>query len=172
MPHKANKTANRLGTGTSDVTFRYLTFCPLMLLYNLSIGCGKYRAGNNLLALAANCQLPMALFSVRCRSCSTGNHVENQKQAPQNPSYNMSCGYRAGWSLFRLRTPGYPFTRKIGARMGTLGLRGWKRGKSELHRAMCRITSGKVASRPLDGKCHREHTATGKRTAKAARNPR
>ena len=34
-------------------------------------------------------------------------------------------------------------------------------GKSELRRAVCRITSGTEVSRPLDGKCNREHTASG-----------
>jgi hypothetical protein len=33
------------------------------------------------------------------------------------------------------------------------------RGKSELRRAVCRITSGRVGSSPFDGKCHRKHTA-------------
>jgi hypothetical protein len=33
------------------------------------------------------------------------------------------------------------------------------RGKSELHRAVCRITSGRPGSSPSDGKCHRKHTA-------------
>src|ERR1700690_2441642 len=33
------------------------------------------------------------------------------------------------------------------------------RGKSELHRAVCRITSGRAGSSPFDGKCHREYTA-------------
>jgi len=42
---------------------------------------------------------------------------------------------------------------------GFPGLRDPERGKSELHRAVCRITSGRVASRPLYGKCHREYTA-------------
>src|ERR1700677_4874169 len=32
------------------------------------------------------------------------------------------------------------------------------RGKSELHRAVCRITSGRAGSSPFDGKCHREYT--------------
>jgi hypothetical protein len=32
-------------------------------------------------------------------------------------------------------------------------------GKSELRRAVCRITSGTEVSRPLDGQCNREHTA-------------
>src|SRR6476620_11464990 len=32
-------------------------------------------------------------------------------------------------------------------------------GKSELRRAVCRITSGKPGSSPVDGKCHRKHTA-------------
>src|SRR5579863_1953585 len=32
-------------------------------------------------------------------------------------------------------------------------------GKSELRRAVCRITSGTRASRPVDGQCHREDTA-------------
>ena len=33
-------------------------------------------------------------------------------------------------------------------------------GKSELRRAVCRITSGMRASRPVDGQCHRKHTAS------------
>ena len=33
------------------------------------------------------------------------------------------------------------------------------RGKSELHRAVCRITSGRQPVRAVDGKCHREDTA-------------
>jgi hypothetical protein len=32
-------------------------------------------------------------------------------------------------------------------------------GKSELRRAVCRITSGTPGSSPADGKCHRKHTA-------------
>jgi len=50
------------------------------------------------------------------------------------------------------------------------GLRGPERGKSELHRAVCRITSGRVLWRRvfgaalewLDGKCHRKYTAAHK----------
>ena len=34
------------------------------------------------------------------------------------------------------------------------------RGKSELRRAVCRITSGTPGSSPVDGKCHRKHTAS------------
>jgi len=33
------------------------------------------------------------------------------------------------------------------------------RGKSELRRAVCRITSGTWASKPMDGQCHRKDTA-------------
>ena len=33
------------------------------------------------------------------------------------------------------------------------------RGKSELRRAVCRITSGRPGLSPSDGKCHRKHTA-------------
>jgi hypothetical protein len=33
-------------------------------------------------------------------------------------------------------------------------------GKSELRRAVCRITSGTWASRPMDGQCHRKDTAS------------
>jgi len=32
-------------------------------------------------------------------------------------------------------------------------------GKSELRRAVCRITSGRACSSTFDGKCHRKHTA-------------
>ncbi len=45
---------------------------------------------------------------------------------------------------------------------GFAGLHGQERGKSELQRAVCRITSGKVGSSPFDGKCHREYTAADK----------
>src|SRR5215475_5367920 len=38
-------------------------------------------------------------------------------------------------------------------------LSGAGRGKSELRRAVCRITSGRMGSSPFDGKCHRKHTA-------------
>ena len=38
-------------------------------------------------------------------------------------------------------------------------LSGAGRGKSELLRAVCRITSGKSCSSATDGKCHRKHTA-------------
>ena len=34
-------------------------------------------------------------------------------------------------------------------------------GKSELRRAVCRITSGRTCSSTFDGKCHRKHTAAG-----------
>ena len=34
-----------------------------------------------------------------------------------------------------------------------------ERGKSELRRAVCRITSGRMDLNPFDGKCHRKHTA-------------
>jgi hypothetical protein len=33
-------------------------------------------------------------------------------------------------------------------------------GKSELRRAVCRITSGMRALRPADGQCHRKDTAS------------
>ena len=36
-------------------------------------------------------------------------------------------------------------------------------GKSELRRAVCRITSGRAGSSRFDGKCHREHTARAAR---------
>ena len=37
------------------------------------------------------------------------------------------------------------------------------RGKSELRRAVCRITSGTEALKLRDGKCHREYTAASAR---------
>src|SRR5436305_15128550 len=37
---------------------------------------------------------------------------------------------------------------------------GARRGKSELRRAVCRITSGTSGSSLMDGECHRKHTAT------------
>jgi len=45
----------------------------------------------------------------------------------------------------------------VGSRTGRSLSQG--RGKSELRRAVCRITSGRVESSPFDGKCHRKHTA-------------
>jgi hypothetical protein len=33
-------------------------------------------------------------------------------------------------------------------------------GKSELRRAVCRITSGRASSSSSDGKCHRKYTAS------------
>src|SRR5882757_8143079 len=45
---------------------------------------------------------------------------------------------------------------------GIPGLHVPERGKSELHRAVCRITSGRVSSSSLYGKCHREYTALGR----------
>ncbi len=33
-------------------------------------------------------------------------------------------------------------------------------GKSELRIAVCRITSGRLTSKSVDGKCHRKHTAS------------
>jgi hypothetical protein len=52
---------------------------------------------------------------------------------------------------------------------GFPGLRDPERGKSELRRAVCRITSGRVVSKPLYGKCHRKYTALGRgeRTVRA-----
>jgi hypothetical protein len=49
----------------------------------------------------------------------------------------------------------------VGSRTGRSlsALSGAEGGKSELRRAVCRITSGRVDSSPLDGKCHRKHTA-------------
>jgi hypothetical protein len=59
-------------------------------------------------------------------------------QQPQPEGYNSAVGSWAGRSLFRVK---------------------WEGGKSELQRAVCRITSGRLASRSADGKCHRKYTA-------------
>ena len=40
------------------------------------------------------------------------------------------------------------------------------RGKSELRRAVCRITSGRPGLSPVDGKYHRKHTASAARLGK------
>jgi hypothetical protein len=45
----------------------------------------------------------------------------------------------------------------VGSRTGRSLLQ--NRGKSELRRAVCRITSGTAGSSRLDGKCHRKYTA-------------
>jgi len=46
------------------------------------------------------------------------------------------------------------------------GSHAFGRGKSELRRAVCRITTGQAASKLLDGKCHREHTAAAQAAGK------
>ncbi len=56
-------------------------------------------------------------------------------------------------------------TLKAGRRTGRSLPEGWETrfaggGKSELRRAVCRITSGTWASRPMDGQCHRKDTAS------------
>src|SRR6266568_5613142 len=43
---------------------------------------------------------------------------------------------------------------------GSSGNRDAGGGKSELRRAVCRITSGTWASKPMDGQCHRKDTAS------------
>ena len=59
----------------------------------------------------------------------------------------MATGSRTGWS------PPPPRT------LGSLRPHDDGGGKSELRRVVCRITSGTLALRPADGKCHREYTA-------------
>ena len=49
--------------------------------------------------------------------------------------------------------------RRLSANAGDSQAAQKKGGKSELHRAACRITSGREPSKALDGKCHRENTA-------------
>src|SRR5580692_10194262 len=85
------------------------------------------------ISLTANSTLPGFL---RMRG---GHHC-----APKPVLYNDQVGSWTGRSLpaFLLETA------------GTAG-----RGKSELRRAVCRITSGRADSSPFDGKCHRKHTA-------------
>jgi hypothetical protein len=56
-------------------------------------------------------------------------------------------------------------TLKAGRRTGRSLPEGWETrfaggGKSELRRAVCRITSGTWASKPMDGQCHRKDTAS------------
>ncbi len=46
-----------------------------------------------------------------------------------------------------------------------------ERGKSELHRAVCRITSGRAGSSPFDGKCHRKYTAPHTEQDQIGRKP-
>jgi hypothetical protein len=55
----------------------------------------------------------------------------------------------------------YPLAGGLGGRCrGLSESKGHGRGKSELRRVVCRITSGTRASKPVDGQCHRKHTAT------------
>src|SRR5258708_4841815 len=54
-----------------------------------------------------------------------------------------------------------PDGRRLAANAGNSQAARREGGKSELPRAMCRITSGRAPSRALDGKCHREDTAPG-----------
>ena len=61
----------------------------------------------------------------------------------------MISRYTRGWQEDRAVAAGV--LREAGAAGG---------GKSELRRAVCRITSGTWASRPMDGQCHRKDTAS------------
>ena len=68
-----------------------------------------------------------------------------------NSIYNGSVSCWAGWSL--------PVCgRRAQVRAAQAG-----RGKSELQRAVCRITSGGRPSRAVYGKCHRKYTASSNR---------
>src|SRR5208283_5482953 len=84
------------------------------------------------------------LFPHRCLEM----HIRAAKTLPPIHSFTirgkLSTGRRTGRSL-----------PEILAQAGIAG-----RGKSELQRAVCRITSGTRASRLVDGQCHRKHTAS------------
>ena len=89
------------------------------------------------------CQRPR-----RCRNRFAGRHQpqrpglirpHHQLTQPSRLRYTWSAG---GWMIAAAR-----------AQASSGG------GKSELRRAVCRITSGTAASRRLDGQCNREDTA-------------
>ncbi len=81
------------------------------------------------------------------RNDSTFRYRESLKQPSEDRQDRKCCtlttGRRTGRSL--------PEARETGSTGG---------GKSELRRAVCRITSGTRASRLVDGQCHRKETAS------------
>ena len=90
------------------------------------------------------CEVLSVIAMVTLRLCGWG---------PPGRGVERDClelAWRSRWAG-RPLPRGCPCTSYMGA------LRGG--GKSELRRAVCRITSGIQASRPGDGKCHREDTA-------------
>src|SRR5437762_7633515 len=81
----------------------------------------------------------------------------------RNLRHECSRGYsrsRAQPALQIIKLAGY--NQQVGSRTGR-SLLGLSRvaggGKSELRRAVCRITSGRLGSSPADGQCHRKYTA-------------
>ena len=90
----------------------------------------------------------LRLFPIRIKFSSmrrdytpkAGSSVRTPNAGSRTPGYNQSVGSRTGRSLSALSGAG--------------------RGKSELRRAVCRITSGRLGSSVVDGKCHRKYTAS------------
>src|ERR1700692_2580702 len=78
---------------------------------------------------------------------------------PAEPSHNPETVHRKPDA--RCRTPHIAYNDQVGSWTGRSlsASSDAGRGKSELHRAVCRITSGRAGSSPFDGKCHRKHTA-------------
>ncbi len=145
MPQIASPAANKPETRNITVlTFFYLDLAVLILLYNSHIGCGKIRLGDD----SVNHMDPMTVFRAIPRQ------GEGQTCAERSSAHIHPIIWK--WISGRM-------VAVLVVDAGFLpGLHGQKRGKSELQRAVCRITSGKVVSRPLDGKCHREYTAANK----------
>jgi len=76
--------------------------------------------------------------------------------------YHSMCGDSGSWR----RTPGncncarLNLGRRTGRSLPECASARFGGGKSELRRAVCRITSGMWVSRPTDGQCHRKDTAS------------
>jgi hypothetical protein len=79
--------------------------------------------------------------------------ARNNSSLPKAGRIFTSCYERSQYSIAGVRPARYV------KNLGPVRASSDEGGKSELQRAVCRITSGKSASRPIDGKCHRKHTA-------------
>jgi len=99
----------------------------------------------------------------RCKNVATSYKPHREKQAyslRSGFSWNLPfCGNHpiANHPIIEIADAG-PDGRRLAAnaRLGEAARK--EGGKSELRRAVCRITSGRACSSTFDGKCHRKHT--------------
>ena len=121
---------------------------------------------------------PMCMSTTLCSGCGTQRTLSRRRTGRELKLFPGYSGRNArvftrslGSSRRRGRTPRMnssadPVVLRILNRAG--GLNDRRRthtiaaggGKSELRRAVCRVTPGTAASRPRDGQCHRDDTAS------------